>query len=146
MSENNRLGKNFLTAAQYFPSINSRHVEVILAPMEERGNNMLSEGCLEDAKLVHRTVLNLENFQNVCMVSKVKPQLQNTSCMMTNPLELCAVNGKTKFCLETILREWKNSSKILSDGRTFKFDQNLFVNELQIIQRSNNNKEGNISA
>ena len=146
MSDNNHLVKNFSTAARYFPSINSRHVEVILAPMGGRGNNVLSQGCLEDAKLVHRTVLNLENFQNVCMASKVKPQLQNTSCMMTNPLELCTVNGKTKFCLDTILREWKNSSKILSDGRTFKFDQTLFVNELQIIQSSNNGKEGNLSA
>lgn len=144
MSEKNHLVKNFSTAARYFPSINSRHVEVILAPMEGRDNNVLSQGCLEDARLVHRTVLNLENFQNVCMVSKVKRQPQNTSCMMTNPLELCAVSGKTKACLDTILREWKNSSKILSDGRTFKFDQKLFVNELQIS--STNGKKGNISA
>ena len=146
MSEKNHLLKNFSTAAQYFPSINSRHVKVILTPMEERGDNVLSQGCLEDALLVHRTVLNIENFQNVCMVSKVKRQPKNTSCMMTNPLELCAVNGKTKVCLETILREWKNSSKILSDGRTFKFDQKLFFNELQIIQSNLNGKRENISA
>lgn len=146
MSENNNLVKDFSTAARYFPTINSRHVEMILAPMAEKGNNVLSNGCLKDAQLVHRTVLNLENFQNVCMISKVKRQLQNTSCMMTNPLELCKVNEKTKHCLETIVREWKNSSKILSDGRTFKFDQKLFVNDLRVNQRSNNSKEGNISA
>ena len=64
MSEKNHLVKNFSTAARYFPSINSRHVEVILAPMEGRDNNVFSQGCLEDARLVHRTVLNLENFQN----------------------------------------------------------------------------------
>lgn len=146
VSENNHLVKNSSTAARYFPSINSRHVEVILASMEEKGNNVLSQGCLEDAQLVHRTVLNLENFQNVCMVSKVKRKLHNTTCMMTNPLELCNMNWKTKYCLETIAREWKNSSKILSDGRTFKFDEKLFVNELRVSQRSNSGKEGNISA
>lgn len=147
MSEHSNLVKDFTTARQYFPVINSRSEEVILTPVEKTGFNILSNACLKDALLVHKTVMNIENFHDVCMVVKGNRQPHNTSCMMTNPLELCDVNNENaEQCLEAIVKGWINSSQVLSDGRTFKFDEELFVKDLQVHKNDNRSKEGNAKA
>ena len=145
VSDDSRLMKDFETAGQYFSSIRSRREEVILRPMPRNGDNVLSRACLKDALLVHKTVLALNNFQNVCMVARNERQLQNISCMMTNPLEVCDLNERNyEHCLEAITRESENSSTTLSDGRTFKFNQPLFTHGLKL--HNNSVEKENVSA
>ena len=138
VSEDTRLVKDFKVAEEYFPSIRSRHEEVIVRPMAKQGNNVLSRACLKDALLVHKTVVTLNNFQSVCMEVRSRSQLKNNSCMMTNPLEVCDLDDeKYEHCLEAIGRS-------LSDSQTFQFDQELFINGFKQDNRSA--EKGNISA
>ena len=145
VSDDSRVTKDLKTAGKYFPSIRSRREEVILSPMAKSGNNVLSSACLKDALLVHKTVVTLNNYQDICMVARNERHLQNISCMMTNPLEVCDLKEKNhEHCLEAIVREWKNTSSTLSDGRTFKFNQQLFMNGFKPDNKSA--EKGNTSA
>ena len=145
VSEESRLTKDSKIAGKYFSLIRSRREEVILRPMAINGSNVLSRACLRDAFLVHETVVTLDGFEKVCMDAKNERPLRYTSCMMTNPLEVCDLNEKNReHCLEAITRAWQNASTTLSDGRTFKFNQKLFINGLKAGNESV--KDGIVSA
>lgn len=137
VSDDSRLVKDFQMAGQLFPSIRSRREKVILRPVAKDDDNVLSRACLKDALLVHKTIVTSDDFQSVCMDSKNERPLQNVSCMMTTPLEVCDFNDKNVGnCLDAIAKARRNLSITLSDGRTFKYNEKLFISGLRSVNDS----------
>ena len=146
VSEDSRLVKDLKKAMEVFPSLQSRREEVIVEAVAKKGENVLSGACLEDALLVHKTVVNLDNFQSFCMQARNNWQSTNHSCMMTNPLEVCDLNeNESDRCIESIAREWNGQlGTTLSDGRSFTFNQQLFFSGF--TSNNSSTKKGSISA
>ena len=124
-------------AAQFFPLLDSRQEQIIVTP--KLTGNILEEKCLEEAKLVHQTVLNNSDYQSLCFrgpPSNASTKTQDKgNCIVSSPLELAGSNFEHLRNLPSILvREWNNPRTILSDGQSLK------ISHMQILSNFKVNK------
>ena len=98
-------------AAKFFPLLNARKEELIILPQHHQ--NILSQECLHDAILIHKAIVNITDFKELCETSR---QL-NQSCVISSPLELSGHRFENiKNFSSILLREWKTPRTILSTG------------------------------
>ena len=86
----------------------------------KHGQNILSEGCLKDAVLVHQAVLNISGFKNICFRQPppegTTEKLVKQSCVISSPFEVAGTHFSN---LSSILAlKWKNPRTVLSDGQS----------------------------
>ena len=119
-------------ASKFFPLLNARKEELIILPQHQQ--NILSQECLHDAILIHKAIVNITDFKELCATSR---QL-NQSCVISSPLELSGHKFENiKNFSSILLREWKTPRTILSTGQTFKSAHKTLLANF----RSINNKD-----
>ena len=116
-------------AAQFFPLLEARQEQVIMIP--KHGQNVLSEDCLNDAILVHQTIVDTSGYSEICF----KQFLFNTTqkygkdnCIINSPLELAGTRNLRNIS-SILARELTNPTVLLSTGETFNSSFNkMFSN------------------
>ena len=121
-------------AAQFFPLLQARQEQIIMVP--KHGKNILSEDCLNDALLVHRTVINISGYIEICsrqLVLNTQHKPSKHDCIISSPLELAGTQFKSLSTLPSILaRELTNPTVILSSGQTFNSSFHQMLSNFQI--------------
>ena len=87
------------------------------------GDSILSEECLKDAIMVHRAIVNISGYVNICFRQQSPIAQQRStekSCKISNPLELAGTHFQKLKNLSSILaRELVKPTNVLSSGKTF---------------------------
>ena len=108
-------------SAQFFPILEARQEQVIVIP--RNGEIILSEECLKDATMVHRAIVNISGYVNICFRQQsLNAQQRSTekSCKISNPLKLAGTHFQLLKNLSSILaRELVKPTAVLSSGKTF---------------------------
>ena len=123
-------------AGQFFPLLEARQEQIIMTP--KHGQNILANDCLKDAILVHRTVVNISGYKNLCFRQLLpKGTNENQNCVIISPLELAGINFEHLNNLSSILaREWNNPRAVLSNGQTFRSSFRQILGGFQVVQNT----------
>ena len=128
--------KDFHHAAQIFPFLEARQEQIIMVP--NNGQNILSEDCLKEALLVHKTIVNISGYDEICF-RQLPPNTQQKpskhGCIISSPLELAGAQFEDLKNLSSILAsELTNSTFILSTGQTFNSSFRQMLGNFQVQQ------------
>ena len=123
-------------AGQFFPLLEARQEQIIMTP--KYGQNILIEDCLKDAVLVHRNVVNISGYKNLCFTQLLsKSAAENQTCVISSPLELAGINFEHLKNLSSILaREWTNPRTVLSNGQTFRSSFKRMISGFQVVNNT----------
>jgi len=83
-------------AAQFFPLLEARQEQIIMVP--KHGQDILREDCLNEAVLVHRTIVNISGYREICSKQLLPDKPAECDCIISSPLELA---GTLSFWLES---------------------------------------------
>ena len=125
-------------AAQSFPLLEARQEQIIMIP--KYGQNILTEDCLNDALLVHQTIINISGYREIC--SRPLPlntQQKHTEhdCIISSPLELAGTQFESLSNLSSILaREMTNPTIVLSSGQTFNSSFQQMLSHFEVQRRT----------
>ena len=124
--------RDFHHAAQFFPLLQARQEQIIMVP--KHGQNILSEDCLNDALLMHRTIISISGYIEICsrqLVLNTQNKPSKHDCIISSPLELADTQNLST--LPSILaRELTNPTVILSSGQTFNSSFHQMLSNFQI--------------
>ena len=120
--------KDLHHAAQFFPLLEARQEQIIMVP--KHGQDILSEDCLNEAVLVHHTIVNISGYNEMCSRQLLPDKPAERDCIISCPLELAGTQFENLGNLSSILvGELANSTVILSSGQTFNSSfKQLFSN------------------
>ena len=121
IAKNSQSRQDLHSSARLFPLLDARQEQVIMIP--RRGQNILSEGCLDDALRVHQAVLNISGYKELCfkrIPSKKGISITKQECVISGPFELTGGRFENLSHVSSILyRELKDPTIVLSTGQTF---------------------------
>ena len=128
-------------AAQFFPLLDSRQEQIILIPKQNR--NILDEECLKEAVLVHQTVLNISNYQNLCFRKSSALPTRSTeipdqqTCVVSNPLDFAGANFEHLSNLSLILaREKSYPRTTFSDGQSLETSYRQMLGSFRVNNKT----------
>ena len=128
-------------AAQFFPLFDSRQEQIIVTPKHNR--NILDEECLKEAVLVHQTVLNISNYQNLCFRKSSALPTRSTeipdqqTCVVSNPLDFAGANFEHLSNLSLILaREKSYPRTTLSDGQSLETSYKQMLGNFRVNNKT----------
>ena len=106
----------------------------------KRGQNILSEDCLNDAILVHQTITNISGYSEVCFrqqLPNTEQKLAKRGCFISSPLELAGTQFESLNNLSFILvREYLNPTFVLSTGQTFNSSFERMLSNFQVQRKA----------
>ena len=121
-------------AAQFFPLLEARQEEIIMLP--KNGQNILSEDCLKETLIVHQTIVNMDGYSEICsrqLLSNTQQKPSKHGCIISSPLELAGAHFEDLKNLSSILvREFTNSTLVLSTGQTFNSSFGQMLGNFQV--------------
>ena len=125
-------------AAQFFPLLQARLEQIIMVP--KHGHNILSEDCLNDAILVHQTIVNISGYSEICsrqLLSNAQQKPSNHGCIISSPLELAGTQFEDLKNLSTILaREFLHPTVALSSGQTFSSSHKRMLSNFRVHHKT----------
>jgi len=131
--------KDFHQAAQFFPLLEARQEQIIMVP--SHGQDILSEDCLKDAVLVHKTIVNISGYSEICsrqLLSDTQHKPAEHDCIISSPLELAGTQFENLGNLSSILvGELANSTVVLSSGQTFNSSFKRLLSNFQVQRKTN---------
>ena len=127
---NSKSREDLRHAAQFFPLLEARKEQIIMIP--KRGQNILSEDCLNDAVLVHQTVVNISGYENLCF-RQLPSSSTKDDCVISSPLQLAGARFEHLSNLSSILdRELTNPITVLTTGQTFRYSFKEMLSGFQV--------------
>ena len=125
--------KDLIDASKAFPLLEARREQIIFSP--KMGQNVLKEDCLKEALAVHKTVVNISNFKELCFRDVLTNKTtKERPCVIRNPLEFAGTNFQYLTNLSSILAHERITSKLtLSTGQTFSSSFHEMFSNFQIV-------------
>ena len=127
-------------AAQFFPIFEARQEQIVMIPGD--GQNILSDDCIRDAFFIHQVVLNISDYEDLCLRQLLPKSTAEKSaddnCIISSPLELGGAHFENLSDLPSILaREWTNPMKLLSTGQSFNFSFKMMLSNFEVNHSTN---------
>ena len=109
--QNSEAEKDLDRASKHF-LLKMRREMLILTPKKDHPRGVLTNGCFMDALLLHRAIIGLENYRELCI------QNPRNQCVVVTPLEIFGYNPKFLNNITTKLSEvYRNKAYTMSNGR-----------------------------
>ena len=125
-------------AAKFFPILEARQEHVIMIP--KHGANILHEDCLKDAVMVHRAIVNISGYSDICFREQfpsAQEKLAKQPCVISSPLELAGFRfEKLKNFSSILVRELTNPAVVLSSGQTFNSSFKQMLANFQVERKT----------
>ena len=106
----------------------------------KHGQNILTEECLNDAILVHQTIVNISGYSEVCsrqLIPNTQQKLAKHDCVISSPLELAGTQFENLKNFSSILvRELSNPTVVLSSGQTFNSSFVRMLSNFQVQRKT----------
>jgi len=75
--------KDLHHAAQFFPLLEVRQEQIIVVP--KHGQDILSEDCLNEEFLVHKTIVNISGYSEICSKQLLPDKPAERDCIISSP-------------------------------------------------------------
>ena len=128
--------KDLHHAAQFYPLLEARQEQIIMVP--KHGQDILSEDCLKEAVIVHKTIVNISGYREICSKKLLPDKPAERDCIISSPLELAGTQFENLRNLSFILiGELANSTVVLSSGQTFNSSFKRLLSNFQVQWKTN---------
>ena len=128
--------KDLHHAAQFYPLLEARQEQIIMVP--KHGQDILSEDCLNEAVIVHKTIVNISGYREICSKKLLPDKPAERDCIISSPLELAGTQFENLRNLSVILvGELANSTVVLSSGQTFNSSFKRLLSNFQVQWKTN---------